>query len=266
MGISMELGSDIASVFKRYCESISQVQSNLRKAGYEFQHSDHLGYILTCPSQLGTGMRASVMIKLPLLSQRGDFRAVCANMKLDVRGGIEDVYDLSNHDTSQEYYLGKGSAMQGTGLKTNLLLTADTIPPDIYGQPRRVVPTVPALRPDYVSSTVPNVAYAVVEGPARRRLKGLSSNFLNLTPAPSQQAPSQVLIQPGLLDFGLIETGGTYRLPISLTNISVEISRFRVRQPRHALLKVLFTPGPVMAGMTTKMEVELTASVACVIE
>ena len=58
-------------------------------------------------------------------------------------------------------------------------------------------------------------------------------------------------------------------------------------QPQHALLKVLFTPGPVMAGMTTKMEVvsdpnelvsfmeltcrifmpqELTASVSCIIE
>eukprot|EP01047_Picozoa_sp_COSAG01_P110893 COSAG01_NODE_39694_length_473_cov_0.826203_1_plen_53_part_10 len=53
----MELGSDIASVFTRYCESISQIQSNLQAAGYEFQHNDHLGYILTCPSQLGTGMR-----------------------------------------------------------------------------------------------------------------------------------------------------------------------------------------------------------------
>jgi hypothetical protein len=62
----------------------------------------------------------------------------------------------------QQYYLGKTAP--GTGLKTNLLLTSDTIPPDIYGQPRRLVPTVPSLRPDFVSSTIPNVAYAVVEG------------------------------------------------------------------------------------------------------
>lgn len=31
--------------------------------------NEHLGYILTCPSNLGTGLRAGVHIKLPLLSK-----------------------------------------------------------------------------------------------------------------------------------------------------------------------------------------------------
>lgn len=31
--------------------------------------NEHLGYILTCPSNLGTGLRAGVHIRLPLLNR-----------------------------------------------------------------------------------------------------------------------------------------------------------------------------------------------------
>lgn len=35
----------------------------------KFSYDDHLGYITSCPTNLGTAMRASVHIKLPYLSQ-----------------------------------------------------------------------------------------------------------------------------------------------------------------------------------------------------
>jgi creatine kinase/arginine kinase len=35
----------------------------------KFSYDDHLGYITSCPTNLGTAMRASVHIKLPFLSQ-----------------------------------------------------------------------------------------------------------------------------------------------------------------------------------------------------
>ena len=192
----------------------------------------------------------------------------------------------ADDDVAEEYdgYPTVGHAGQGSGLKTNMLLTADTLPPDVYGQPRRFVPTVPALRPDHVVSTVPNVAYAVVEGPARRRLHGMSANSLDLMPAPGSSAPQQFLVHPGMLDFGAVPEGGTYKMTISLTNISVEVrllfthccilgtdhflaqmARFRVRQPSNALVRTSYQPGAVMAGLTTKIEVELMASVPCVI-
>lgn len=43
----------------------------MKKKGQEFMWNEHLGYILTCPSNLGTGLRAGVHIKLPLLSKVG---------------------------------------------------------------------------------------------------------------------------------------------------------------------------------------------------
>jgi creatine kinase len=45
-------------------------------------HNDHLGFILTCPSNLGTGLRAGAMVKVPLFSARPDFKDTLKRMKL----------------------------------------------------------------------------------------------------------------------------------------------------------------------------------------
>ena len=53
-----------------------QVLSIYQAEGYDFMHSDHLGWILTCPSNLGTGLRAGAMVQVPHFSSRKDFKAV----------------------------------------------------------------------------------------------------------------------------------------------------------------------------------------------
>merc|ERR1711918_299426 len=50
--------------------------------GYAFAHSPHLGYISSCPSNLGTGLRASVMLRIPLLAGHPRFQQVCRNLGL----------------------------------------------------------------------------------------------------------------------------------------------------------------------------------------
>ena len=43
----------------------------------KFSYDSHLGYITSCPTNLGTAMRASVHIQLPLLGKRKDeFQAI----------------------------------------------------------------------------------------------------------------------------------------------------------------------------------------------
>merc|ERR1712132_22803 len=68
-------------------------------------HSEHLGWILTCPSNLGTGLRAGCMMKVPLFSARKDFKEVCGKMGLQTRGtaGVDSAstggtWDISNAD------------------------------------------------------------------------------------------------------------------------------------------------------------------------
>lgn len=46
----------------------------------------HLGYILTCPSNLGTGLRAGVHIKLPNLGKHDKFGDVLKRLRLQKRG------------------------------------------------------------------------------------------------------------------------------------------------------------------------------------
>jgi len=76
------MGSDIKVVFERFVMAIKTLETEIEKDGYAFMHNDHLGYIASCPSNLGTGLRASVMMKIPLVSARSDFKQICTGMRL----------------------------------------------------------------------------------------------------------------------------------------------------------------------------------------
>jgi len=67
--ISMEKGGDIVAIFTRWSKGIEKMRSVLEGLGSGFQFDDHFGYIHTCPSNVGTGLRASSMILLPKLSE-----------------------------------------------------------------------------------------------------------------------------------------------------------------------------------------------------
>lgn len=103
--ISMEKGDDVRRIFVRFANATKGVGEVLRSEGYDFMHNDHLGYILTCPSNLGTGLRAGCMVNLPLVSARKDFKKICGKMGLQTRGvgGVDSAsvggtWDVSNAD------------------------------------------------------------------------------------------------------------------------------------------------------------------------
>lgn len=107
--ISMEKGDDVKRIFVRFANATKGVAKVLKEEGYDFMHNDHLGYILTCPSNLGTGLRAGAMTKLPLLSQRKDFKQLCKGMGLQVRGtaGVDSAAKGGTYDVSNADRLGK---------------------------------------------------------------------------------------------------------------------------------------------------------------
>jgi protein arginine kinase len=75
----------------------------------EYAVDDRLGYLTACPSNVGTGLRASVLIHLPALVLAGEVRKVhraVGGMGLAVRGwfgegsaALGDFYQLSNQQT-----------------------------------------------------------------------------------------------------------------------------------------------------------------------
>merc|ERR1712147_626214 len=70
----------------------------------EFAHDDHLGYITSCPTNLGTAMRASVHIKLPkLMAQKDQFNNIPQEYYVQIRDihgehteTNDGVFDISN--------------------------------------------------------------------------------------------------------------------------------------------------------------------------
>ena len=62
--VSMEKGDNVKRIIERFAAATSTIQKCLQAEGYDFMHSEHLGWILTCPSNLGTGLRAGAMVKV----------------------------------------------------------------------------------------------------------------------------------------------------------------------------------------------------------
>ena len=53
-----------------------------------FAKRDGLGYLTFCPSNLGTTLRASVHIKIPLLSATKEFKQFCDERNIQARGKL----------------------------------------------------------------------------------------------------------------------------------------------------------------------------------
>ncbi len=97
--ISMQMGGDIKEVFTRLVNAIKSIESKV-----QFSYNDHIGYITSCPTNLGTAMRASVHIAVPNLAKDMEvFKAITDKFYLQIRGihgehseSEGGVYDISN--------------------------------------------------------------------------------------------------------------------------------------------------------------------------
>lgn len=84
--ISMELGGNMKAVFDRWCFGLGEVEKHMKACGYEYMWNQHLGYVLTCPSNLGTGVRAGVHLKIPNMAKHAKFENALKKLRLQKRG------------------------------------------------------------------------------------------------------------------------------------------------------------------------------------
>jgi creatine kinase/arginine kinase len=95
----MQKGAGIKEVFDRLCRAAKSIEELCK-----FAHDDHLGYITSCPTNLGTALRASVHIKLPkLMNKKDEFNAIADKYHVQIRGihgehteTNDGVFDISN--------------------------------------------------------------------------------------------------------------------------------------------------------------------------
>merc|ERR1711992_172018 len=104
--ISMQKGGDVKGVFERLARGIKAVGDCVKaESGKDFQLSEKFGYIHSCPTNLGTGMRASVHVDLPGWTKEGlpALQKRCEELAVQPRGTRGEsggqtghTYDISN--------------------------------------------------------------------------------------------------------------------------------------------------------------------------
>jgi len=109
--ISMEKGGDVKGVFARLARGIKAVGDSVKaECGKDFALSEQYGYIHSCPTNLGTGMRASVMIDLPGYTKEGldVLKKRCEELAVQPRGtrGESGGFDGCTYDVSNKHRLG----------------------------------------------------------------------------------------------------------------------------------------------------------------
>ena len=97
--ISMQPGADVLTVFQRLSTALSTISDH-----FAFAYDNHLGYISSCPSNLGTALRASVHVHLPKLAKYPSvLNAIADKYHVQIRGvdgehsqSDDFIYDVSN--------------------------------------------------------------------------------------------------------------------------------------------------------------------------
>ena len=103
--ISMQMGSNIRQVFERLSIASAKIEQKAK-----FANDEHLGYITSCPTNLGTALRASVHIQLPKLGKKKDeFQVIADKYFVQIRGihGEHSESDDGTYDISNRRRLGR---------------------------------------------------------------------------------------------------------------------------------------------------------------
>nr|NJM01089.1 arginine kinase [Desulfobacula sp.] len=110
--MSLERSSHLSLVFHRLCRALQALSPRL---GFAFDH--RLGYLTSCPTNLGTAMRAGVHIRLEKLDRKKELlHGLAKEYHLQIRGTrgekteVEDaVFDISN---AQRLGIGEAAVIQ----------------------------------------------------------------------------------------------------------------------------------------------------------
>merc|ERR1712051_391811 len=109
--ISMQKGGDVKGVFSRLARGIKAVGDAVKaETGKDYSCSEQYGYIHSCPTNLGTGMRASVHVDLPGWTAESvdKLKARCEELAVQPRGTKGESGGQTGHtnDISNKHRLG----------------------------------------------------------------------------------------------------------------------------------------------------------------
>jgi len=104
--MAMNKGADVQAVWNLFYEGVKQVHAAVKAAGDDFTFDEARGYLSSCPTNIGTGMRASVHVDLPKFKTKDICKAWVKKkgLMIDIRGTRGEAtntdgctrYDVSN--------------------------------------------------------------------------------------------------------------------------------------------------------------------------
>ena len=169
-----------------------------------------------------------------------------------------DVFSQSAPDQGDEGEFEPVGAQSPQRASNRLSIRHDPITTNIFGSPR----SSKLRRPSFLSSSKAkgsrNHSYISVEGDTRRTLRTAST-------APLLQREGREItlgtfeLIPGVAKFGLVPSGQVYALNLTLINVGLDSSRFRLKPTKSPCLSVHYRKGPVAPGMNLTLEVRLDA-------
>ena len=103
--IASRKDGDLKLAFSRCYQGLQVIEKCLNENGFQFMQNATHGYISTCPGNLGTGMKASVRMRIPKLLKHFRIEELLRRLRLKkeqswIDGKLSDsLVDISNLDT-----------------------------------------------------------------------------------------------------------------------------------------------------------------------
>jgi creatine kinase len=101
--ISNSKGGDVQGVFTKLSQAVWALETSLKHLGYSFVEDKHLGFLNSCPSNIGPALKASVYVKLPRISRQPGFYKLINKLRLEANSSYQQedkrftgIFDIAN--------------------------------------------------------------------------------------------------------------------------------------------------------------------------
>merc|ERR1711994_1248906 len=134
MGMAMAKGSDVQAVWDLFYSGVEAVHKGVQALGDEFVFDKARGYLSSCPTNIGTGMRASVHVDLPAFPTKQAVKDYVKTTEwyVDIRGTRGEATStegVRRYDVSNKARLGSNCVEQITTMVNGVKSLLEYEPP-----------------------------------------------------------------------------------------------------------------------------------------
>merc|ERR1719330_796205 len=138
--MAMNKGSDVQAVWNLFYSGVEAVHKAVKATGDDFVFDKARGYLSSCPTNIGTGMRASVHVDLPNFKTKEACKAWVKEqgLMIDIRGTRGEATStdgITRYDVSNKARLGSDCVTQITTMVEGVQKLLAASPPQTSAAP-----------------------------------------------------------------------------------------------------------------------------------